>query len=413
MPYFRDVIDIFNPWWYEKFKIKFKDREILKKIKKFMKMRQILVLTGLRRVGKTTIMYKLIHDLIEVGVSPFNIFYFSFDENKKDILELLDTYERITGKNTKKEKVYFFFDEIQRLDDWATQLKILYDTHPNIKIICSGSESLFIRNEAKNILTGRVFEFVIKPLNFREYLLFKGIDYKPIDAKRKMLIREVKNFSISMGFPELVTVSDREIIHKYVRESIIEKIIYKDIPSIFSVKNIETVRSIMDMFLDSPGQLIDFLTISKQFDVSRHSIRNYVRYLENSFLLKRLYNFSKGRRKMERKLRKIYPTLISPNLLFSEDRIHQSKVFEWLIVNQSDVKFFWRDKYKNEVDMVIDEIPYEIKYGGLSTKGVERFMEKFKAKKGYIITWDEERLFRKGRKNIYAIPSFKYLLTST
>ena len=172
MTQIRDVLIESNIWWKKSPTIDYKEREIYKQISKFLNLPQIIALTGLRRVGKTTIMFKIIQDYIKNKFPSENILYFSFDEFREiDIREILNEYEKIMEKNIEDEKYLVLFDEIQKLENWEEKLKRLYDTHgKKIKIIISGSESLFIRKRSKETLAGRIFEFKIEPLSFKEFL---------------------------------------------------------------------------------------------------------------------------------------------------------------------------------------------------------------------------------------------------
>jgi len=136
-------------------------------------------------------------------------------------------------------------------------------------------------------------------------------------------------------------------------------------------------------------------------------------YLKESFLIRKVYNFSKSRRKVERKLKKYYPTIISADILFKEDLLSKSKVFEWLMVNQLRAEFFWRDPYKNEVDVVMlnkESIPVEIKYGKIDIRSLLAFLKKFNVNKGYIISSKKEEKQKINGKTIQVVPAFKFLL---
>ena len=164
-----------NKWWKEKFELEFKHREIYDKIKRFLHTRQIIAITGLRRTGKTTIMLKLIADLIGKYKAE-NILYFSFDDFKEEKLTtIIKTYERLMNKDTAKGNYLILFDEIQKVNGWEEQIKRIYDSNKGIKLFISGSESLFIRKKLRENLSGRMFEFHVKTLNFREYLFLKEI----------------------------------------------------------------------------------------------------------------------------------------------------------------------------------------------------------------------------------------------
>ena len=415
MAQIKDALHNLNPWWEKEFKVDFKYREIYKKLQKFMDLPQIIALTGLRRVGKTTLMFKIIEDAINKGFNNRNIIYFSFDEFKEvEIREVIKEYEELMEKDFKKEKYLILLDEIQKLTDWENQLKSIYDINKgNIKIIISGSESLFIKRKSKETLAGRIFEFKIEQLLFREFLFFKGVNFKPIGLYERELIKLFKEFILTLGFPELINIKDKTVIKEYIRESIIERIIYKDIPKLFKIKDISVLESLLNIFIDDPGQVIEVSKLAKELKISRQTAINYLTYLEESFLIKKLYNFSKNRRKIERKLKKFYPAIISPELLFRDDDFSKSKVFEWIIVNQLKAEFFWRDPYKNEVDMVIINkklLPIEIKYGKVDLSGLLAFMKKFNVSKGYVVSLDKEEDKTIDKKIISIIPAFKFLL---
>src|SRR3989338_8293913 len=146
MPQIKEALLDANPWWKEKFTVEFKERELHKQLRKFLGLPQIIAFTGLRRVGKTTLMLKIAEDKIRSGLDPGNVLFFSFDEHKDtQISDVLKEYELIIEKDIRKGVHLFLFDEIQKLKDWENQLKVIYDVYKtNVKIIISGSESLFI-----------------------------------------------------------------------------------------------------------------------------------------------------------------------------------------------------------------------------------------------------------------------------
>jgi len=404
-----------NRWWKASFTIEYKEREIYNEILKYLKLPQIIAFTGLRRVGKTTLMYKIVQDYINKGFNSKNILYFSFDEYKEtDIKEILNEYEKIVEKNIQKEKYLILLDEIQKVANWEEKLKRIYDLYSkNIKIIITGSESLFIKKKSKETLAGRIFEFKIEPLTFKEFLNFKGEKFQNIKLYEKEIQRLYGEYNISQGFPELVDIKDKEIIKKYIKESIIEKVIYRDIANLFNIKDISILESLLNIFMENPGQIIELSELGKELQISRQTLSNYIRYLEESFLIRKLYNYSKNQRKVERKLKKYYPTIISPSLIFKEDIYSKSKSFEAILVNQLKAEYFYRDPYKNEVDVVLDEdklIPVEIKYGKIQTKGILSFMKKFDVKEGIILSYDQEKRVKHENKTIKVIPAFKFLL---
>jgi predicted AAA+ superfamily ATPase len=411
----KDALQDLNPWWKSEFRIEFKEREIYKQLQKYMRLPQILAFTGLRRVGKTTLMYKIVEDFIKDGFSPRNIVYFSFDEFKEsELRDVIKEYEELMEKDLRKGKYMILFDEIQKLQDWENQLKSIYDAFKNnIKIIVSGSESLFIRKKSKETLAGRMFEFKVEPLLFREFLYFKGVNLRPTNLYEKELNRLFSEFILTLGFPELVNIKEKDVIRKYVKESIVEKILYRDMQKLFKIKDTSTIESLLNIIMEEPGQIVEISGLANELKVSRQTLSNYLTYLENSFLIRKLYNFSKNRRKVERKLKKYYPTIVSTDLLFKEDVFSKSKIFEWVMINQLKPEFFWRDQYKNEIDMVITNnksIPIEIKYGKIDFHGLLAFMKKFSISEGYLISSNREEKQKIEGKEISVIPAYKFLL---
>jgi predicted AAA+ superfamily ATPase len=418
MPKIKDVLLELNPWWKEPFNVQnYKERKIYSEIQEFMHLPQIIALTGLRRVGKTTLMLKLVEDTIRGGLSPTNILYFSFDEFREvELREVLKEYEVLVERGLHAGRFLVLFDEIQKLEGWEDQLKALYDVHKrNIKFVISGSESLFIRRWSKETLAGRLFEFRVEPLSFQEYLVFRGIRYTPVGVYERELEKLFDEFIYTQGFPELVSIDDKSVARKYLRESIVEKVIFRDLPSLLGIKDISVIESLLNILVEEPGQLIEISELAGTLKVSRKTLSNYLTYLEQSFLLRKLYNFSTGRRKVERKLRKYYPVIASVDLVFGKDDFSRSRVFEWAVVNQLKAEFFWRDPYKNEVDVVLGKrkpIPLEVKYGKVDTSGLQAFMNKFKVGKGYVVTPNREETRKVNAKTVFVVPAFKLLLES-
>jgi predicted AAA+ superfamily ATPase len=412
----KDALIEFNPWWKGPYTIQYKERVVYKEIVGYLQRPQIIALTGLRRVGKTTLMHKIIADEIQNGRDPRKILYFSFDEFK-DIgpRDVFKVYEELTEEQSKETSLLVLFDEIQKVVDWENKIKTTYDLFgKQVKIIISGSESLFIKKKSKETLAGRIFIFKIGQLSFKEFLHFRNVSYKPISLYKKELSQLFREFIRTEGFPELVEVTENEVITKYIKESIIDRVLFRDIPSISKIKDITILESLFNIFLEEPGQLTDLNSLAQDLGVSRQTIAQYLFYLEESFLLKKLYNFSKSKRKSERKLKKYYPALLSPSLLLKDDEFSQSKVFEWFLVTQSNAVFFWRDPFKNEVDIVLvhekEPIPLEVKYGKVDYRGIQAFMKKFSISTGYIISKEKEHVENIDGKKIIVIPAFLYLL---
>ncbi|MDP2906180.1 MAG: ATP-binding protein [Candidatus Omnitrophota bacterium] len=403
-----------NPWWKEAdFAVKsYRERKVYAKIEKFLKLPQIIALVGLRRTGKTTLMLKIAESYLR-RIPASNVLYFSFDDfSGLDLEDLMAAYKEIFPQIDLRSGEYLFcFDEAQKLDGWQDKLKRLYDTYKNIKIIISGSESLFIRKGIKETLGGRIFEFRVSQLNFSEYLQFIGKQKfieNPLLYKEDLL-RQYRFFLKTNGFPELAAVRDNSVIHKYLKESVMDKILFKDIPQLFKVRDPGVLGEILDIIIYSPGQIIDMTKLAKELSLSRQVVSSYLDYLEKAFLIKKLYNFSKNLRKQKRALKKFYPAIVFPEIVEEKFPL----CFENHLIWELGAHFFWRDAYKNEVDAVLADknkkiTAVEIKTGEIDLKSVNSFMEKYKLSKGLVITIDKEGM----RGNVRLAPFYKQILGS-
>ena len=381
----------FNPFWKAPIKVEYKDREIYGKLKKFIKEPQIVSLCGLRRVGKTTILQKVIHDLLKEN-PPDSILYFSFDDfGDIELYDVLDIFKEIY----KKEPKFLIFDEVQKISNWAEKVKILYDTK-KYKIFVSGSESLFLRKGTRESLAGRIYEFEVKKLSFSEYLNFIG---KAEMAKNPRLYdielrMELGNYLLCGGFPELIGKEDKELVKHYIKTTIIEKIVFKDMAKIYPIENTAQLIKILDILIDNPGMIVDFSSLSQELGISRQTLSKYFEYLEMAHLVVKLYNFSRNRLTSEKSLKKFYPTFLSP-VLTEESEERMGKLIETTCVLATDTKFFWRDKYKDEVDIILqlekETIPVEVKYRNQPSqnKGLQKFCKKYKCREAIVVTKDK------------------------
>ncbi|MFH1095314.1 MAG: ATP-binding protein [Candidatus Micrarchaeota archaeon] len=404
-----------NPHWKGPYSIPFKDRDIYPKLSKRMKERQILALCGLRRVGKTTLLRKLIIDLLQSHPAEA-ILYFSFDDfSGCELQDVLDETRSIHGKEPK----YLFFDEIQKLENWAEKLKLLYDNH-DYKMVVSGSQSLLIRKGARESLAGRAYEFEVMPLDFSEYLSFRGMER--LAEKPALHASELKTefhaYLRSAGFPELAGQTDTELVREYIRETVIKRIVFVDMAKIYPIEDPGVLISILEMLIDNPGMLVDYESFSQELGMSRQTVSKYFDYLEQAHLLRKLYNYSKNRSTSERKLKKYYPTFLSPALSPRQDEEFYSKIVETCCVLNTDAQYFFRDKYQNEIDIVRVEngkpVPIEVKYRNVPNRknALEAFGRRYAFSRAVVVTKDKAGEQKSGSVPVEYVPVHLFLLES-
>lgn len=405
-----------NPWWegagVEGIK-GFKKRDMFEHLLKFMDLPQCVVITGLRRVGKTTLLFQLIELLLKQGIDKKQVLYFSFDEllaKDPDIIErVLDLYEK---EILRKElsQVYIFLDEINHIRNWQIIIKRFYDLSKGIKFVVTGSSSVFLK-KSKESLAGRVYEFELNPLNFREYLSIKGIKIADWRVQSLVLKRELNRFLLNGGLPEIVDKTDFEIIHKYTK-GVVEKIIFHDIPIVYDVGNPEVLNEVFSIIAKTPGNIIEYGKIASMLGVSYQTISKYIRYLEKAYLVRILYNYRGSPLTTARKSKKIYPiapTLSSAVLPSERDFfLVLPKLIENSVVTALDARYFFREYY--EVDILYKELPVEVKYGDrFDIKGAIKTARKLKSGYLTVITRDRDGSEEIEGLKVNFIPLWKFL----
>ncbi len=371
MPQFdRYHLERLNPHWerlYYEYPI---ERDIVPAIKGELSHSLMIAIYGLRRVGKTVVMKQIINHLMLSGVEPLDILYLTFDDFQGELMEAIGVFERIRGRRVGKGD-YIFLDEVQKVPRWEEKVKVLYDIS-GAKIIVSGSASAPLRRGGET-LAGRIVEFVLEPLSFREYLRFRGMEdsmESPLDSQVE---REYWRY-IRAPFPQVVLedINPKE----YVR-SIYEKTLFRDLPELFSIEYEEKLFQLFYLIRQSPGFIASYENLASELGVDRRTISRYVEALERGYLVRKLYNYSKNPFTERRKLKKLYPYVAA----FCEGR--EDSMVETAVAEHLQARFFYRDKQKREVDFVLPErsLAVEVKYRSRIRKGelrgLKSFMEKF------------------------------------
>ena len=350
-----DVYYDYNPWWEGA--LKFEDAVerpiILDKMEKFFESRSIVFLTGLRRVGKTTLMKIFIKQLIEKGIDPGHIFYVTLDDyvlDNKSIIDIVGDYRKI-HKLSMDEKVFFFFDEIAHKEKFHQQLKNLYDRQ-NVKIYASSSSSSILKDK-KAYLTGREFILEVLPLDFYEYLKFKEISVKKRD--RQLLETYFQEFLQTGGIPEYVLYGQREYL-----QNLVDDIIYKDIIAYHHIRNHKVIRDLFKILMGNVGGPVSIYKISKTLKTSSETISRYLQFLEETYLIYFIPRYG-STNQMIVSPKKIYAADIGIRNLFT-GFIKKGRAFEnyvylkikdfepvYVLENQVEIDFYLSNKVLVEV----------------------------------------------------------------
>lgn len=415
----KEILDMLNPWWRENTisdeLAKPYKRKTFPKVLETSGYKQIVILAGLRRVGKTTLLYQTIEHLLNTH-DPKHVLYFNFDKKTKELTEILNAYGELADVDWKKEKVFVFFDEIAKLEDWANKIKLIYDAFPNIKFAVSSSSSVGLEEAATKNLAGRYFLINVKPLCFVEFLELKG--------KRKLLERgglwekEIqKEFEAYLlrSFPEIIGWENELLIKDYLRTTVIDKLIKSDLPERFKNVNQDLLFTLLEMFYTEPGQYLDYDSISSKLRISKKTLVRHIFYLEFSYLLRRVKNFRPGIHTSSKKLQRIYPYWWTLAYCYTDN---QDKIMENLVASSLDAKHYWRKNGKEIDFLTVDGkelAPIEVKNKREVKKrelnSLKYFLEKYKVKEGSVIYNGKEKEAEiDENKTIRFIPVWKWLL---
>jgi hypothetical protein len=410
----RDILELLNEWWLRgsvsKEKAKPYKRKIFPELEKLMEPRQMLILTGLRRVGKSTLIYQMIEELIAGGTDPAKILYFSFDQKVEEPLRILEEYQKLTRVHWKEDKVFVFFDEVHKMDGWSAKIKLLYDSLPNLKLVLSGSASIMIEKEAIQNLAGRYFLREVNPLTLGEFAeLSLGKKVENLEIWRGEL-DAIFPLYLKRPFPEIVKWEDEGRVSEYIKELVIEKASKVDLPDIFKHVKTSLLSTLLENFMGRPGSVLNVSSLSRDLRVHKLTLEEHISFLEFAKLIRTVKNFRPSTRAESRKMKKIYPTHIALSFPFRPS-LEKGEIFETLIASALDLRNYWR-KNSKEVDFVKRNgalLPIEVKAKPEvrkdDLKNLLYFMEKYGADKGLLVyDGSEKRSVEMNSKVVEMVP---------
>ena len=334
---------------------------------------------GPRRVGKTVMLFHLVQDLIDSGISPKKICYLSIENpiyNGLSLEDLLHHFLEVTKQNPSEEH-FLLFDEIQYLKDWEVHLKTLVDSYHKIKFIVSGSAAAALKLKSNESGAGRFTDFMLPPLTFHEYIDLKNLSHL-ITLKNKewkgvsgnyfhtYKIDVLNNHFIDYinfgGYPE-VSLSEEIQSNpgRYIRNDIVDKVLLRDLPSLYGIKDVQELNSLFTTIAYNSGNEFTYEQLSINSGVAKNTIKRYIEYLEAAFLIRVINKIDQNSKKFKRATSfKIY--LTNPSLrsaLFApiekdDDFIGnmvETAIFSQWIHNTGFIPYYARWK-SGEVDIV-------------------------------------------------------------
>lgn len=357
-----ELLVALNPWWSGRdFDTGVRRDRYLSKIKRYCATGEIVVLSGVRRSGKTTLLYQMIRDLIdEQGVDPRSILFVNCDEPALAHLDrpleaVLDTYRSNIWSG---EGAWLVFDEIQSIAGWERWLKATYD-RKRFRLVISGSSSYLLDSEVSTLISGRYLAVPIYPLDFSEYLLFCGMEIKPepvaLAARKYDILNLLGQYIREGGFPQAVRQEDGDVKADQLR-AYYDSIVYRDIVQVNKVRNPRALADLLSYLLTNIASPYSYRQLVEVLGIEAGTIREYIRYAEVARVLFEVQYFSYSLKVQARNNKKVYcidtglRNAVSFTFSADEGRCVENLVFLDLRRRGSD-PYYW--KKRGEVDFVL------------------------------------------------------------
>ena len=426
-----EALQDWNFWWNKKGdfvpqNLLGQEREILKIIKQYLDLNRIVTLVGVRRAGKSTILYQIIDYLLKNEITrPPNILFINFEDIRFNSLTI-DEWYNLYLEELKPEGVsYLFFDEIHYCNNWVNFVRSHVD-RKSAKVFLTDSSSYLLPTELASILTGRKVTFEIFPVSFKEYLTFKQVEMQGFGTKDSAIIRGyVKDYIDYGGFAELIT-REWSVAKKLLLE-LFDDIITKDIVTRFNV-DYAKIRNLSYYVLNNPAQRMTYRKLKSIFNLGSNVPQKYLKHLEDVFLCFTIQEYSEKVKEQLNSPKKVYPIdtglinalafKVSKNIgplletiVFLELKRRNKEIYYGNFDNKYEVDFII--KSGTEVLNIIN-VSYDMKNEKTRKReidGLKVATEKLQPKEILLLTWQEETTIILDENNKLKIrPVWKWLL---
>ena len=415
----RNTILYHNKHWKNKYQNIF-TRKVLDKLIKYLSIRQVIVLSGIRRSGKTTIFQLLINHLIDNSTNPKEILYINLDDpffsdiakEAKNLYKLLEESKIITGFDVK----YLFLDEIQNVNEWEKFVKAVYDNKVVEKIFITGSNSKLLDGEFATLLSGRFINTTIYPFSFSEIIKYHNISsyFELLENKAKVL--NIVNSMLEFGgfFEIMQSEVKRELILSYY-----DTIIFKDCIGNNKIKNPKTFKEIAHFIVSNTSNLYSYNSLAKIANSNEHTIKDFISYLESAYLIKEIKNFNYSLKKQLKSKKKTYlidnSFLAQTSFRFSSDfgKLLENLVFSELIKLGYEV-YFYNENFECDFIAVKDnsliaiQVCYELNEFNKDKELKALKKLPFRVDEKLIITYNQNEIIQ----NLKVVSFWEYFFTN-
>ncbi len=376
-------------------------RKLLVKVKKRLKTKEIVVVTGMRRVGKTTLL-KMVFD----GINSSNKVFLDIENPVEQKIFEEEDYNNIWANLkpygiTNTGKAYLFLDEVQASPSIIKAVKYLQD-HYDVKFFLTGSSSFYLKNLFSESLAGRKIIFEMFPLDFEEFLIFKGITKEfylsfkqKQDKKNKIQHERLKKFYEEYlkfgGFPQVVLADSFEQKEEFLKD-IFKSYFEKDVRALADFREINIFRDLLLLLLRRAGSKLEISKLSTEVGATRGTVYSYLSFLQGTYMIDLVPLYSKSIDKEVAGAKKVY--VCDNGLLSQFSRVSSGALLEnavYLNLKQRDKVSYYQKRQGSEIDFILnDKIAIEVKEKGNKSDYLKlsRIAKSLDIKEKYIVSKD-------------------------
>lgn len=431
-----ELLRQYNPQWQGPFKYDLINRpRYAEVVAGLTERREITVLKGIRRCGKSCLLQLAVNRLLAGGTPGKNILFVNLEDYRlgesrsaATLDEIVQTYQK---EMEPEGKVYLLLDEIQEIPGFEKWLRTHYDQNTQIKFIITGSSSSLFSRELASLLTGRQISVEVFPFSFPEFLEFQApallaeVSGKTIDSLYlSQTVRAVEPFLARYleegGFPEIVKNSDSAgnilALQQYITD-----ILLRDVTQRYNIRKIDTLRKLAFFLIQNSGSPVNVTRLAELIGSNRTSVLDMLEYLREVYLIFTcsFFSFSPAEQLNTTRARKVFcidngfmTAIQSGNADLFSRRIHNC-VFQHLLFHWGEQVFYWREKA--EVDFVLSD-GFAVSVAAteeISERRIQHlfyYLNRHNLPQGLLISWNKLQILEENERRVIILPLWIFLL---
>lgn len=398
------------------------EREALENVSGYMNLPHAVVISGMRRVGKST----LLKQIIDKFYGDKSFYFIDFEDERlvdfelNDFNNLKEVFIELYGKcNT------FFFDEIQNVRNWQRFVRRLFNS--GSKVFLTGSNASLLEREISTKLTGRYLHIELLPFSFAEYLKMKGVQltnkWYMKTEKRAEINALFNKYLVEGGMPEFIKYEKPDILERLYKD-----VIFRDIVVRYHIKNVKSLRELALYVFSNAGSLFTFSSLKRATNIGNvNSVKEYLSYLEESFLVFVIKGYTYSLKNQNLNPKKVYVIdnglrnnigfsfsanrgQYLENLVFLELERREEEIFYYKTGNEKEIDFYVRRKKGNPLLIQVSTSLQDKKVEKREISAIIEGMKELKLKESTIITENDKKNIDISNGKIKVIPIARWLL---